>query len=262
MRLERGSGLDGLAAMSAVLERPSVRLLRPLLGVPRASLRRALRGAGQAWIEDPSNRDTAFARARLRRALPRLAEAGLTPERLAATARRLGRARVGLEGAVSALLASACMIHPAGYATLAPRIFAEAEADLSARALARIILCIGGASYAPRREKLQRLHAFLTAPASRGSRTLGRCRIVSAKAGWLVCRDGRAAPPPRTAVPGSRIVWDRRFVVDLEPAEGHRGGASGPPGRRRLGGNCRRAARSAPKPPSRAGAPVPAGARR
>ncbi len=220
MRLERGSGIDGLAAMSAVLERPSVRLLRPLLGVSRAALRGSLEAAGQAWIEDPSNRDTAYARVRLRDAAARLAEAGLTSERLAATTRRLGQARVGLEGAVAALLASACRIHPAGYAILDARIFANAEADLSARAVARIILCIGGASYGPRWEKLERLVDFLSGPEPGGSRTLGGCLIIADQRGWLVCREGRAPPPPVAAVPGSRLVWDRRFVIDLEAAPG------------------------------------------
>jgi tRNA(Ile)-lysidine synthase len=38
MRLARGSGVDGLAAMAPVHELPSVRVLRPLLDVPRARL--------------------------------------------------------------------------------------------------------------------------------------------------------------------------------------------------------------------------------
>ena len=68
LRLARGSGLDGLAGIAAVVERRDCRILRPLLTVPRASLAATLEARGQAWIEDPSNRDPAYARVRLRQA--------------------------------------------------------------------------------------------------------------------------------------------------------------------------------------------------
>ena len=66
LRLGRGSGLDGLAGMAPVVELRDVRLLRPLLGVPRARLEASLRARGLAWIDDPSNRDRAHGRVRIR----------------------------------------------------------------------------------------------------------------------------------------------------------------------------------------------------
>ena len=65
LRLGRGSGLDGLAAMPPLRELPEVRLLRPLLPVPKARLVAGLRTAGLTWVEDPSNRDPSHARVRL-----------------------------------------------------------------------------------------------------------------------------------------------------------------------------------------------------
>ncbi|MBF0335348.1 MAG: tRNA lysidine(34) synthetase TilS, partial [Alphaproteobacteria bacterium] len=70
LRLARGSGLDGLAAMAPIAERPFARLLRPLLDVPRARLEATLERAGQSWIDDPSNADRAYARVRLRGLMP------------------------------------------------------------------------------------------------------------------------------------------------------------------------------------------------
>src|SRR5262249_58959503 len=66
LRLARGSGLDGLAGMSALTEHAQCRVLRPLIDVPPERLQERLRRAGQAWIEDPSNSNTDFARVRLR----------------------------------------------------------------------------------------------------------------------------------------------------------------------------------------------------
>ncbi len=52
--------------MAALVEWPEVRLLRPLLSVPRARLSATLVARGVAWIDDPSNTDPRFERARLR----------------------------------------------------------------------------------------------------------------------------------------------------------------------------------------------------
>ena len=62
LNLARGSGLDGMAAMPALFETEQVRILRPLLTVPRGLLEATLRARGLGWIEDPSNRDPRFGR--------------------------------------------------------------------------------------------------------------------------------------------------------------------------------------------------------
>ncbi len=230
LRLERGSGIDGLSAMAAVVETPAVRLVRPLLGVPRARLRATARAFGQEWLEDPSNRDAAFARTRIRAFLPALAQAGISPALLAATANRLGRARIMLENASSALLALCCAVHPAGYARVDQSALAAAPEEVSLRALARILMCVGGRGYAPRREKLERLHAVVVGGKPGKARTLGGCRILAERDGVLVCREGRGAPEPLAAVPGTRVVWDGRFVIDFA-ATGEGGSDSAlPPG--------------------------------
>ncbi|WP_371875513.1 tRNA lysidine(34) synthetase [Bartonella raoultii] len=48
----------------------TVRLIRPLLGVERKTLRAYLRFNGKIWIEDPTNEDRRFERVRVRQSLP------------------------------------------------------------------------------------------------------------------------------------------------------------------------------------------------
>ncbi|MNF79988.1 tRNA(Ile)-lysidine synthase [compost metagenome] len=75
LRLLRGAGVRGLAAMPASRPLASGTLLRPLLGVARAELEAWARAQGLQWIEDPSNRDTRLARNFLRHEiLPRLTQ--------------------------------------------------------------------------------------------------------------------------------------------------------------------------------------------
>jgi len=193
LRLARGSGVEGLAAMAPLGERAGLRLLRPLLALSRARLRATLAACKQDWIEDPSNEDDKHARVRLRALLPALERVGLEPARLAATARRLGRAREALEGETARLLAAAVELSPAGYALLDPALLAAAAEEIGLRALARIIQTLGGGGYAPRLERLARLYRAIVEQGLPAPRTLGGCRILQApgrlRGRLLVCRE-------------------------------------------------------------------------
>ena len=99
LRMARGSGLTGLAAMAretligysaAAGSRAAAPLVlvRPLIDLPKARLVATLDAAGVAYCEDPSNSDPRFTRARLRELMPVLADEGLDARRLATMARR------------------------------------------------------------------------------------------------------------------------------------------------------------------------------
>ncbi len=69
LALSRGAGLPGLAAMPARWGRAGLTFHRPLLGASSADIRAWLAEQGAAWIEDPTNTDTAFTRNHIRHAL-------------------------------------------------------------------------------------------------------------------------------------------------------------------------------------------------
>lgn len=209
LRLARGSGVDGLGAMAPLVELAELRLLRPLLDVPRDRLVALLDARGQPYVDDPSNRNQEFARIRMRSLLPQLSDEGLTAARLAGTARRMGRARAALEQATVALLAEAVGIYPQGYAVLSPAPLLRAPEEIGLRALARILACIGGAEHVTRLERLERLYRWLGAGG--GGRTLAGCRLLRRRGGILVCREAAAIEGGRAARPG--LIWDRRFRI-------------------------------------------------
>ena len=219
LRLGRGSGPEGLAAMAAVVELPELRLLRPLLGFGKSRLEASLTARGIDWLEDPSNRDLAYARVRLREVMPGLARQGLTAARLAEAAARLGRARADLEQSRAALLARSLWLHPAGYASIDRDSLMQAPAALGLGALARGLMAVGGADYAPRRERLEQLHGRLTSGIGRGT-TLGGCRILPRRGRLLIVREPARAPTV-TVRPGERLRWDGRYRVEI-------GGKTGP----------------------------------
>lgn len=97
MRLLRGSGIAGLAAMAPISQRDGLLLARPLLGRSKAELIATLRAAGIGFIDDPTNVDPAFTRPRLRALMPALAAEGGNARNLARLATRLARANAAID---------------------------------------------------------------------------------------------------------------------------------------------------------------------
>src|SRR5882762_6396614 len=97
MRLLRGSGIAGLAAMARQSERDGVLLARPFLHVSKSQLIATLKKAKLGSADDPTNRDLNFTRPRLRTLMPVLAAEGGDTRNLARLAARLARANQAVE---------------------------------------------------------------------------------------------------------------------------------------------------------------------
>lgn len=227
MRLARGAGVDGLAAMAPAREALGLRWLRPLLDLRRAELRGWLTARGIGWIEDPSNDDPGYERVRIRRVL---ADPALPADRLALSAANLAMARDALceIAARSAAGAEA----PRGALALPLGPFRDAPAEIQRRLLVAGARLVTGAAYPPRRAAVLAAMAAL----ERGL----RCTLDGVLAEpredrlWLT-REAAAALRAAPAHPDAagEAVWDRRWhLTGLAP--GHEVAALGhdelPPG--------------------------------
>ncbi len=148
MRLLRGSGIAGLSAMAGISEREGISLVRPLLDVPKSQLIATLKRAGLDFADDPTNRDTAFTRPRLRALLPALAAEGGNVRNLARLATRLGRANAAVElmtdGAERFLaLRDAGLPRTAGVRSFEAQAFAGLPEEVRLRLLMRAINAVG-----------------------------------------------------------------------------------------------------------------------
>ncbi len=215
LRLRRGAGVFGLAAMRPQVDAGGIVLARPFLAVPRARLAATCVAAGLEPAVDAMNSDPRFARARVRRLLPLLAAQGLAPASLAATANRLADAADAIDAAASALIAAAVAVDDFAVARLDAEPFRAAPSAVQARVAVRLLLAVGGGDYAPRFERLAALTALMTAPAgSRFKRTLAGCVVEQREGAFAVYRElGRDGPEAAVLKPGTAIVWDGRFAV-------------------------------------------------
>jgi len=97
MRLLRGSGIAGLAAMARESARDDVVLARPLLNIPKSRLVATLNKAKIAFADDPTNRDPAFTRPAAACVAAALGGEGGDARGLARLAARLARANAAVE---------------------------------------------------------------------------------------------------------------------------------------------------------------------
>ncbi len=243
LRRAAGSGPRGLAGMPAVRELERVRLIRPVLGIAPERLQALLAARGVPWLDDPSNRDPRFWRARFRAAARPAAADDAAGLAAAAACRR------ALDDRVAAWLARHASPQPLGFVTVPLAVLEAAADELLAAVLARLVTATAGAVWPPAPAKLGRLCGWLRG--SEGRRlALGGVLVERAGQGTVrFVREPRAVAGPAPIGPGG-LLWDRRFRVDWPGAPGGATvAAAGPGWRRRLDA----------LPDLRAGGPDPAG---
>lgn len=215
MRLARGSGLDGLSAMSERVQfcRPA-RFVRPLLGASRGELRAYLKGRGQLWTDDPSNLDVRFERARIRKALDVLSDLGITPDKISRTSGRLRGAREDLTAYVSDVAREAVRFDAGDLVLVVDRDGAGPEgrvATKSAETFRRIlragVMWVSGSEYAPRSDSLDQM---IAAGHARKSATVGGCRAVFHRGTMRLTREWKAVAETRCE---AGETWDGRWLL-------------------------------------------------
>ncbi|WP_371169862.1 tRNA lysidine(34) synthetase TilS [Aliiroseovarius sp. 2305UL8-7] len=206
MRLARGSGVDGLAAMRHDWTAQGVRWLRPLLSIDRATLREYLADQNQRWVEDPSNDDPKFERVRVRQAMQDLAALGLDPDRLIETAQRMQDARVALSHAACRAAQDCARVH-GGDLHLNKDHYCSLPRETRHRLLAEAVIYVSSSTYRPRYAALCALEQYVLAGTTR---TLQGC-LVTGTANDIVIGRELNAVSGMTTTPGA--CWDGRWVI-------------------------------------------------
>jgi tRNA(Ile)-lysidine synthase len=234
-RMARGSGLAGMCGMArtvpiddlcagsaqpAAAVHPArdgkassgaepVVVVRPLLDVPKARLIVTLQHAAIAYAEDPSNSDPRFARSRLRKLMPALAEEGLTPQCLVRLSRRVRRSEDAHEAVVDWAARRAGLAADTRRVTFSGAEWSEFPAEIALRLLGRAIGTIGTegpVAFGKLEAMSDALRAALAAGAPRFRRTLAGA-MVSLQKSCIVIDQAparRSQPPHKDRPRGPR----------------------------------------------------------
>ncbi len=209
MRLARGSGVDGLAAIREGRFGQG-RVLRPVLNETRQDLRVWLSRQGMTWTEDPTNDDTRFDRVRARRILEHLDPLGLDAERLAETAAAMARAQEALR-ARAFDLAQEIVIDHCGILIFDADALASIEEETRLRLVAHGLKCLSGEIYRPR---LSSLTSTLEKALLGHGGTLQGCRLIPSGRRLFLVRELKAVE--RLECPtGQNSAWDNRWDITV-----------------------------------------------
>lgn len=210
LRLARGSGVDGLAAMQARRTVPQgFEVIRPCLDMRRAELRHYARVLHVPWVEDPTNDNPKYERARARQMLPPLTDLGLSPSDLTDTAKRLLRAREALQARAISVADDLVVEHASGTLLIDRDGFAGIERETQLRLLAAAMMWISGAAYRPR---VASLEDALDRALSGGVSTLSGAKLDPVDGTIFVYRELGATQGP-LLLGDEPAIWDARWRV-------------------------------------------------
>lgn len=213
MALARGAGVDGLSAMQPKTELNGLTIVRPFLEITRARLQATLSRAGASWVEDPTNRDTAYERVRVRDALKLLEKEGVSCAGMARSSRRLSRARAALAHAADALSRDVVIHEVSGFARIMRQPLFRAPDEIQLRCLLAATRTYGG-GMAQSLAGAEGLLDWMQAGTGK-ARTFAGCRIVRRCAEFIIGREGeRISEAPVRIEPGQCVAdWDRRYHI-------------------------------------------------
>ena len=204
MRADRSTpdsiGLSGMA--DAMLFNRKIWVARPFLDVSRSEIRNYLLDRNIAWIDDPTNTNDAYERARVRKTLAGGPQSNTDDRTTPESRHQISHAIVAflfrhaevLNQTITIVDRSAC------------------QGDLSgARALAILLAIMGGRSHVPGRDLIAKLTSTLHSDASM-TLTLSRSVLTFRKDKIYITRELRDLQE-LTLDTGQTGIWDNRFFI-------------------------------------------------
>jgi len=218
MRFAKGSGIEGLAGMTSQSRRGETRILRPFLSLPKARLIATCQKAGISFVCDPSNEKSLFARGRLRKIMPLLANEGLSIDNIVQLGARAAEAKDALETYTQMFLRSSAQSEIGGSIRIERAELRDLPRAIALRALGVCLRYVHLDDYPPEYVPLSELlDTILTAKADT-SRTFYGCMASIAENKVTLFREPAAASEILPLHAGETILWDKRWLVTADKA--------------------------------------------
>lgn len=214
MRLAKGSGIDGLAGIASRNVFNGVHILRPFLMLSKERLITTCEAEHLPFVTDASNNSSRFARGRLRRVLPLLAEEGLTVDRLVDLGGRARLTKDALDHYTKELIVKAIARDISGALHCDLTLLRGAPRAISERALTAALQHIHLEDYPPEHASLSLVCTALCSEEPMPIRTLHRCVISKHNQTASITRE-LSNDMTSSIQLGENILWDQRWQVEL-----------------------------------------------
>ncbi len=212
-RLARGSSVDGLCAMQAVSAHENGVIFRPFLDVARQTLHLSLKGEDVTPVKDPSNKDPRYQRVLFRQNSHKLAELGLTPQKIADTAHRLQKSREVLEKLARESFEKLVQCDAFGVMSLGRESFNALAEDIGMRLLRHLLGTFR--AYPPRQASIDKLYAIMRTGKTSRQTLAGQIVSVKKTSVSFYREPSDIDQIPFILPKGRSHIWDARFLIHV-----------------------------------------------
>ena len=175
LRMTRGSGLKGLTSLGVNSEFSNIKLLRPLIDIPKKDLEKLASIVFKNFIKDPSNKNDEFARIRIRKILEIFSREGLEAKKINITIKNLKSASNALDYYANKNIRKNTIYFKKTKRFFLNKNFFKSPDEVLFRSLTMILRDISGRYYSPRGKKINRLILLMSSQNKAKKTTLGGC---------------------------------------------------------------------------------------
>ena len=189
IRLSRGSGIDGLAAMAQFNKiEQNISLFRPFLTLKKAQLLAYATESQLTWFEDQTNQDRKYLRNNIRYILQQIAEPEILEQRIILATKHFSRAKDFLQKTTEQEYANMVQ-RQRNYHLINLDKFKKLHAEIALRILIKIFQERGGALYKPRFKKLEQLYQKIIANKINKSLSFSYCLLMVKDGQLLISKE-------------------------------------------------------------------------
>ncbi|MDR1499075.1 MAG: tRNA lysidine(34) synthetase TilS [Rickettsiales bacterium] len=215
LRLFRGSGLDGLAAMKGMTNLYNMTIIRPFLRVNKDILRQYLLKNSIGWIEDPSNSDEKYLRNKIRNFLNSFDDKDKILERINFAVDEINKSKEFREQEIGKIEKKVVNFSLFGSCAIDRQKLLLQNEEIILKLLAKVAMKISGNVYKPRLEKLKRLLKHIM-EIDDIKYTFYGCIFEKYNNNLLmVYREYNSIGEDKELIYNTEVIWDGRFRIIL-----------------------------------------------
>ncbi|WP_349968019.1 tRNA lysidine(34) synthetase TilS [Wolbachia endosymbiont of Armadillidium arcangelii] len=212
LRLERGSGVDGLSSMDYKSFLNGIYVFRPLLNFSRSEIERYAKLHQLRWTEDRSNYDLKYKRTLYRNLLEASDNQDVLTDRICLAALHMKRAAKALMHYTRLAFNDCVNVYDLGYIEIKLSKLYKLPEEIALRLLLYSIMAITSKHYKPRYNSLVAIFNKILQQDSNVNCTLYGCKIRKYGESVLIIREPSKIRQITVYLPlNGPIEWDNRF---------------------------------------------------